>query len=62
MTPFVPDHAQKLAVIRDLLYEYGNLMAAAHFDLDGAPPHGEQTVMTLLYLVAGRLAIFCRPT
>jgi hypothetical protein len=38
MTPFVPDHAQKLAVIRDLLYEYGNLMAAAHFDLDGAPP------------------------
>ncbi len=38
MTPIVPDPAQKLVVIRDLVYEYGNLMAAAHFDLKGLPP------------------------
>jgi hypothetical protein len=38
MMPIVPDRIVKLRVIRDLVYEYGNLMAAAHFDLKGSPP------------------------
>jgi hypothetical protein len=38
MTPFVPNRADTIAVIRDLVYEYGNLMAAAHFDLKGDAP------------------------
>lgn len=35
---FVPDRVQKLAVIRDLVYEYGNFMTAAYFDLNGESP------------------------
>lgn len=35
---FDPKPADKIAVIRDIVYEYGNFMAAAHFDLNGAPP------------------------
>jgi hypothetical protein len=35
---FAPDRKQTLAAIRDLLYEYKNLMVAAHFDLQGMPP------------------------
>jgi hypothetical protein len=35
---FVPDRSQRIEVIRDLVYEYGNLMAAAHYDLLGDAP------------------------
>jgi hypothetical protein len=35
---FVPDRSQKIRVIRDLVYEYANFMAAAHFDLEGLAP------------------------
>jgi hypothetical protein len=36
--PSDPKPADKIAVMRDIVYEYGNLMVAAHFDLNGAPP------------------------
>ena len=35
---FDPNRADKIAVIGDLVYEYANLMAAAHFGLKGDPP------------------------
>jgi hypothetical protein len=38
MAAFIPDRAQKIRVIRDLVYEYGNLMAAAQFALKNIPP------------------------
>jgi hypothetical protein len=36
--PFVLSRPDQIALIRDLMYEYANLMVAAHFDLNGDAP------------------------
>jgi hypothetical protein len=36
--PFVPDRLEQIAVIRDIVYEYGNLMAAGYYDVHGNAP------------------------
>lgn len=35
---FVPDKGQRIAAIRDVVYEYANLMAAGYYSVHGSAP------------------------